>query len=173
MPFKVRFDIYEFNKLAPCITTHDRKYAYAELNDLKGKPGMALTRMLHTVIPEELTKSEQYVYLVYQVRTLQRKYWNRGKRHDDLMASLAKEKELDNRNTTIRCHLQTHPKYRVDDQESFAFFKLVEAWRAHWKSYFAYKKQANTDSDVQREMYKACRDYETKIDEYIRKVIGI
>ena len=94
MPFKVRFDIYEPNKLAPCITTYDRKYAYAELNDLKGKPGMALTRMLHTVIPEELTKSEQYVYLVYQVRTLQRKYWNGGKQHDDLMASLAKEKEL-------------------------------------------------------------------------------
>ena len=173
MPFKVRYDIYEPNKQAPCIQTFDRMYAWAELNDRQRKPGMALTRMTTTVIPEELTKSERYLYLVYQVRSLQKRYWANGKQHDDLLESLAKEKELDNRNTKIRYHLETHPKYRIDDQESFAFFQIVEAWRDKWKHYFAYKRQQNKDDAVQREMYKECRDYEAKIDEYIKKTIGL
>lgn len=127
MPFKVRYEIYEPNKQAPCLTTFDRMYAWAELNDRQKKPGMALTRMTTAVIPEELTSAEQYLYLVYQVRSLQKHYWANGKQHNDLMASLAMEIELDNRNTKIRYYLETHPKYRIDDQESFAFFQLVEA----------------------------------------------
>ena len=171
MPFKVRYDIYEPNKQAPCIQTFDRMYAWAELNDRQRRPGMALTRMTTAVIPEELTKSEQYLYLVYQVRSLQKRYWANGKQHDDLLESLAKEKELDSRNTKIRYHLETHPKYRIDDTAAYQFFITVEDWRTKWKAYFAAKKSGNHKASA--ELYMACRDLEKRIDEHIKQVIGL
>ena len=171
MPFTVFFNIYEPGKKGPCFTTTDAKLAKVEYNDRSSKPGMALTRMTYTIQPEELTNNEQYVWLVYQVRNLQRHYWANGKQQEDLKASLAKEKELDNRNTRIRYHLQEHPKYRIDDVSSYQFFITVEDWRKQWKAYFDAKRRG--DHKASAELYQVCRDYEKRIDEHVKKVIGL
>lgn len=171
MPFKVRYDIYEPGKQAACLTTYDRQYARAEFNDRQKKPGMALTRMLYTIEPEDLTKSEEYVWLVYQVRNLQKHYWANGKQRDDLMASLAKEKELDSKNTNIRYHLQKHPKCQIDDAAAYQFFITVEDWRSKWKAYFAAKNTG--DHKATAELYIECRELEKRIDEHIKQVIGL
>ena len=172
MPFKVRYDIYEPNKQAPCLTTYNRLFAWAELNDRQKKPGMALTRMSYTIQPEDLTKQEEYVLLVYQVRKAIKKYFGGGRNHDDLLESLALEERLDQWNVRTRCYLNSHPKAQVDEKGK-AFFILVEAWRNKWHKFFACKKCHAEPQQVLQQMKKECNDYEAQIDKYVKQTIGL
>lgn len=174
MPFTVTYRIYEMGKQAPCLTTQDRVLAHIQFNEMCRRQDKPLVRFVHIVEPvEPLTKPERYLYLVYQVRKAIRKYYGEGRKKEDLDASLALEKQLDDWNTRTRFHLQTHPKCKPDDEKAFAFFQVVEEWRTVWKKYFAYKKRADRDQAVEREMKKQCFDFEKLIDEYITKTIGI
>lgn len=177
MPFKVKYRIYEPGKQAPCLETSDRVYAYLEWKDRCSKEPMM--RMVHEVTPENLTKPEQYVWLVYRVLKAIRKYYDERSRaskeqnQENLRVSLALEKELDQWNVRTRFYLQGHPKSTPDDPKAFAFFEVVEMWRAEWHKYFAYKKQKDKDVLVEREMYKKCTQMEKEIKKYVRLVIGI
>ena len=96
MPFKVKFSIYEPGKIAPCLCTQDRRLAYIELNAMRSKPGMATTRMTAEVWGfEPMTKSERFALQLWEVRKAQHKYYNGGRRREDLLASIELESELD------------------------------------------------------------------------------
>lgn len=174
MPFKVTYKLYEPGKTVPCLTTEDRRIARCEYNDMLRKRGYALSRLVPTVTPvEPLTKPEKYLYLVFEVRCLQREYFNHGRNQEVFRQALEKEKQLDNWNARTRFHLQGHPKCKPDDEKAFAFFEVVEKWRDVWCKYFAYKKRSDKDPTIEREMKKQCFDFEKIIDEYITKTIGI
>lgn len=169
MPFRVQYDIYDGKHKAPVFTSYnDRKYARTEFDSLSAKNG-DIYRMATTVTPVDLTKQEEYLYLVYEVRRLQRRYFNHGRKQEDLHASLSKEAELDKWNLQIQRFLHSHPEHKPSDAEAHLFFLTVQQWRIHWKDYFMYKKSPNPDDAVVRERKKQCFDFEKKIDEYINK----
>jgi len=172
MPIRVRYEIFDGLRKAPVFTTSDRHLALIERDDYIRK-GKGIYRIQTTVIPDNMNKSEQYLYLVYEVRQLQRKYFDQGRDKEVFKQALDKEKELDNWNTRTRFYLQGHPKSTPDDPKAFAFFQIVEQWRKLWKEYFAYKKRRDADPDIVRERAKQCRDYEKQIDEYIKQQLHI
>lgn len=173
MPFKVKFSIFEPGKQAPSFTTDDAHLAHIEYKDRCNRQGCAFTRMTTDIECIDLTKPEQYVWLVYRVRKAIQKYYDCGRKREDLLASLDLEKQLDNWNTRTRYHLQTHPKRQPDDDKAFAFFLIVEQWRNAWHKYFTYKKLPDKDPDIEREIKKQCFDFEKQIDKYITKAIGL
>ena len=182
MPFKVKFQIFEPGKLAPCFTTHDASLAHAEYRHQCNQKGCALTRMTTDIECIDLTKPEQYVFLVYRVRKAISRFYNGGRKPEDLQASLELERQLDEWNGRTRLQLQAHPGLSpvacgmpADSERArhFAFFLLVDKWRDKWHRYFNYKRQHDRDGQVVREMYKECIDYEKQIDNFIKQVIGL
>ena len=172
MPFRVTYEIYDGQHRAPVYSTSNRLLAVVERDELVRR-GKGIYRIKTTITPVDMNKSEQYLYLVYEVRQLQHRYFNGGRDKQVFQQALDKEKELDNWNTRTRFYLQGHPKSTPDDPKAFAFFQLVEQWRKLWKEYFAYKKRSDADPAVVRERGKQCRDYETQIDNYIKQRLGL
>ena len=174
MPFIVKFSIYEPGKQAPCICTQDRKYAYIELNAMRQKPGMALTRMTADVWAEEpLTKAERFALQLWEIRKAMHKYYNGGRRHEDMLASIELETALDRKIKADREFIDSHPGRPVRDQKAYAFFLVVEEWRRTWSERKRYGSRQGYDHQVYREMTRKLRDYEAKIDSYIKEVIGL
>ncbi len=168
MPFKVKYELFDGQHEAAQFTTYDPKLAQVEFNDRINK-GNGFWRMKTTVTPDNPTKPEAYVWHVYQVRELQRQYFNGGKYKEVLQKAIAMESELDKWNRQTQVFLHNHPNYSPSDTEAHAFFYLVFRWRVHWKDYFLYKKRSDADPAVVREHSKQCRDFEKQIDEYIKK----
>lgn len=174
MPFKVKFSIYEPGKIAPCLCTQDRRLAYIELNAMRSKPGMATTRMTAEVWGfEPMTKSERFALQLWEVRKAQHKYYNGGRRREDLLASIELESELDRKIKADRQYMDAHPGRTVRDQKAYTFFLVVEEWRKTWNDRKRYSSRQGYDYQVYREMTRKLRDYETKIDSYIKEVIGL
>ena len=94
MPFKVKFQIFEPGKLAPCFTTYDARLAHVEYRHLCNQKGCALTRMTTDIECIDLTRPEQYVFLVYRVRKAISRFYNDGRKPEDLQASLELERQL-------------------------------------------------------------------------------
>ena len=172
MPFRVTYKIVEKGKLGPTMTTGNRGLAMIELQDMQRKKGILSVRLLTDIVPEKLTNSERYVWLVYRVRKAMRQYFDHGRRKEDLEASLQLEKELDGWNTRARFYLQGHPKSQ-HDEKALAFFEVVEEWRKLWRKYMRYKKQPDKEAAVEREMKKQCFEVEREIDKYVKLVIGL
>ena len=158
--------------MAPCLTTFDRKYAYAEFKDRQGKPGMAMTRMTYDITCQDLTKSEEYVSLVYGVLQAIRRFFDCGRREEDKKTSLKLESQLDQWNARTRQYINSHPGYRPPDEKAFAFFVLVEAWRIKWHEYFSYKNRKDKDPLIEKQIKQACFDYEKEIKKYVKQTIG-
>ena len=174
MTFQVQFHIYALGRQAPELTTSDRTLARIEYNERIRQQGKALSRLQQVVTPiQPLTKSEEYLYLVYEVRHLQHQYFSCGRSPEILRSALQQESRLDKWNASLRFHLQAHPKFTPDDPKAFAFFEVVEAWRERWKAYMAYKKRRDADPAVVKERSKECRDFEKQIDAYVREHIGL
>ena len=173
MPFKVKFMIYEPGKQAPCYTTSDAALARVEYNAKVREQGMALSRYVFEITCEDLTKAEEYVWLVYQVRQAIHKYYNQGRKYADLQASLTLEKQLDDWNLRTRTYLNNHPKCQIGDEKAHSFFLLVEKWREKWHKFFACKKAKSEPEEILREMKRECTDYEKEIDMYVKKSIGL
>lgn len=119
-----------------------------------------------------MSKSEQYTYLVYEVRQLQRKYFDHGRDKEVFKQALEKEKELDDWNARTSSFLSLNPNYVPDDTHAHAFFLIVLRWRNLWKAYFSYKKRSDADPAIVRERAKQCRDFEAQIDNYIKQQLG-
>lgn len=174
MPFIVKFSIYEPGKQAPCICTQDRKYAYIELNAMRQKPGMALTRMTADVWAEEpLTNAERFALQLWEIRKAMHKYYNGGRRREDMLVSIELESALDRKIAADRQFIDAHPGRPVNDQKAYAFFLIVEEWRNTWRERKRYSQTKGYDNMVYREMTRKLRDYEAKIDSYIREIIGL
>ena len=172
MPFRVKFQIFEPGKVAPCFTSTDRKLANVEYRHRCNQQGCALTRMTYEIECIDLTQPEKYVWLVYGVRQAIKKYFTKGRKHDDLMASVALEKQLDDWNVRTRTYLNNHPNCQVDEKGK-AFFLIVEAWRNKWHKYFACKKNNTEPQQILDQMKRECFDYEKQIDNYVNEVIGL
>ena len=172
MPFSVRFNIYAQGKVAPEFTTCDRRLAMVEFNHRITLNGGAF-RMVPEITCTDLTKQEQYVWLVYRVRKAIDRYFSHGRKKEDMEVSLALEKELDLWNASTRFYLQGHPRSTPDNLRAFAFFQIVERWRDRWHRYFAYKKRRDKDVAVEREMKKECFALEAEIDKYVKEIIGL
>lgn len=181
MPFKVKFQIFEEGKLAPCLITDDKRLAHIEYRHRCNQLG-CLTRMTTDIECVGLTKPEQYVWLVYRVRKAIQKYYGCGRKREDLMASLDLERQLDEWNTRTRSYIDSRPGFQniltglsagSEKARHFAFFQVVEQWRKAWHKYFAYKKRADKNPDIEREMKKQCFDFEKEIDKFINLIIGL
>ena len=170
MPFKVHFAIYDNQHTAPVYTTYDKTMARVEFNDRSKKDPW--TRLDFTIETVDLTKHEEYLWLVYQVRKAIHTYYNCGRHREDLQDSLTKEAKLDRWNAQTRIYLANHPNCQVDEKAK-AFFLLVDAWREKWHKFFACKKAHSVDKPVLDQMKKECFDYEAQIDKYVKQVIGL
>ena len=81
MPFKTKYEIFG-RVTAPVVSTYDKKIARIEWNSyLRNPHAQGLHRLVQTVEADgELTKSEEYLYLVYRVRKLWRRYFDCGRK---------------------------------------------------------------------------------------------
>ncbi len=172
MPILVRYEIYDGQHSAPIFKTSDRRLANVERDALISR-GKGIYRIQTTITPKDMNKSEQFLYLVYEVRQLQKQYFNCGRDKEVFKQSIDKEKELDDWNARTNKFLSTHPAYKPADAKAHNFFLIVEKWRKLWKEYFAYKKRRDADPAIVRERGKQCRDYETTIDNYIKDTLGL
>lgn len=179
MPFKVTFEIYEPGKVAPCFRSENRALARIELTSRQQKTGYEMTRMVTTVLPVCLTGPEKFLYLVYRTRKSQKRYWAQKGRVDKeteqgfLKESTGLERELDLKIADTRFYLQGHPKSKPDDDEAYAFFIVVEAWREKFKAYFKEKRAKGVKDPSVKDLRDECFDLEKKIDEYCIKHIGL
>lgn len=169
MPFKVQYEIYDTQHKAPVISTTDRTMASIEWHDLLRKGG-DIYRMEQTPMADgALTKPEQYLILVYRVRKLWRQYFDGGRKHEVLLASVEEEKKLDEWNARTRKYIDSHSDViNGKDKERYGFFLVVEGWRSAWKDRKQYSRRKDCDEAVLKEISKKCRDFEKQIDKYIK-----
>lgn len=174
MPIRVRYQIYCTRMKAPVTDTFDRTMAYVEFQACLHNPNGDLYRLQQTVEPDgALTKSEEYLLLVYRVRKLMRQYFEGGRKHEDLMVALDHESRLDQWNKRTEDYINSHPGYKPADPVSHAFYTLVASWRKAWKSRKNYSNRKDCDQLLLAEMSKECRSLEKEIDKYIKDKIGL
>ena len=170
MAIKTRYRIYNLRQTAPIHDSYDKLLARIEFQDLIHKGG-DLYRMEQTPEPDgALTKAEEFLMLVYRVRQLQRQYFDRGRKKEDLAAALEHEHRLDAWNRRTRSYLDSHCKV-MDGQTTkrYNFFLVVEAWRKAWKERMGYaNRKMGFEPAVLAEMTKKCRQFEREIDKYIK-----
>ena len=173
MPLRTRYEIFgRFTN--PVISTYDKTMARVEWYSYLRNPQQGLHRLVQTVEPDgELTKAEEYLYLVYRVRKLWRKYFDCGRNRDDMEAALKLEAELDVWNMRSLIYVSNHPDYKPADQESFDFYTVVQAWRDTCKERKRYRGGSAIDKQVQQEISHKCRDFERKIDQYLKTKLNL
>lgn len=174
MPIKVRYQIFCTKTKAPLVDTFDRTMAYVEFQECLHNPKGDVYRLSQIVEPDgALTKSEEYLLLVYRVRKLMHQYYNGGRKREDLMVALDHEHRLDQWNKRTADFIETHPSYKPADAVSHAFYVLVSSWRKAWKQRKNYSKRKDCDQLLLNEMNKECRSLEKEIDKYIKDKIGL
>lgn len=171
MPFKTKYEIYATQKIAPVYSGYDKTMAFVEMEDRIRNPKGDCYRMVQTVEPVgELTKSEEYLLLVFNVRKLITKYYTQGRDHDVMKESLKYETMLDKWNQRTQVFIDSHPGYKPADKKSHAFYVLVSEWRNVFKERNAYlKRKMGFDWNVFNEMDKKRKSLEKKIDKYIKE----
>lgn len=175
MPFKTRYEIYG-RVTAPVVSTYDKKIARIEWNSyLRNPHAQGIHRLVQTVEPDgELTKSEEYLYLVYRVRKLWRRYFDCGRKKEDLDESLKLESELDRWNMRTKIFIETHNVEMNDGREgAYKFYAIVQAWRDTWKDRQKYRGSLKCDKQIIDELSRECRQYEREIDQYIKTKLNL
>ncbi len=170
MPFRTKYEIYNMRFKAPVHSGYDKTMAYVEWNEFVRNPKGEFFRMEQT--PElvgDYTKTEEYLFLVYNVRRLIKRYYSQGRKHDDLVASLSQEKILDDWNARTAAYIANHPGYQPADAKSHSFYVLVSSWRKAWRERMGYRRIKDYDERVLDQMTSKCRQLEKKIDEYIKQ----
>lgn len=175
MPFKTCYRIYSNQKTAPVYTGYDKTMAFVTWEDLLRNLKGNTYYMEQAVEPVgELTKSEEYLMLVYDVRRHIKKYYNGGRKQEDLKASLELEASLDKWNKRTQAFIASHPGYKPQDQKSFAFCQLVTEWRKVWHERMGYRKRTmGFEQQVLNEMSKKCYQLEKEIDKYIKQELQL
>lgn len=171
MAFRTKYEIYATQKIAPVYSGYDKTMAFVTWEDFIRNPKGECYRMVQT--PEAvgaLTKSEEYLFLVYHVRRLIKRYFNNGRKHEDMIESQEYETKLDKWNQRTQAFIDSHPGYKPTDQKSHAFYQLVSSWRKVFKERMAYRKlKMGFDQNVLNEMSKKSRELEKQIDKYIKE----
>ncbi len=170
MSIRTKYEIYCTQKEAPVHAGYDKAMVYVTLQELIRNPQGDCYSLVQT--PEvvgEMTKSEEYVLLVWNVRRLIQKYYRDGRKHEDLVASLEQEARLDAWNRRTTQFMQSHPGHKPKDEKSHAFYQLVNEWRKTWHERMAYRKRRmDYEQQVLDEMSKKCRALEKQVDEYVK-----
>ncbi len=175
MPIRTKYEIYCTQKTAPVYTGYDKKMAYVEFEDRIRNPKGDSYRLVQTPeVVDSLSKSEEYLLLVYEVRKLIRKYFKDGRKKEDFDASIAQEMKLDEWNKRNEAIMASHPDYVPKDPKGHAFYLLVSEWRKAWKERMAYRKRKmGFDQNVLDEMTKKCRKIEEQVDKYVKETLQI
>lgn len=169
MPIRTYYKIYNSRQAAPEYTTSDQRLAYAKYMDRLHNGG-DIYRMEQIPTPEgALTQEEIYLLLVYKVRKLWKKYFNGGRKYEDLQASIVEENKLDKWHKKISSMSQNNSEpLPVKNREAFDFYLLVREWRDTWKKRKAYSKQKDFDEEGLKDISSRCRELEKQIDKYIK-----
>lgn len=170
MAIRTKYQIFCTKKTAPLLTTYDKVSAYVEFNEHIRNPQNDMYRLAQEVESVgELTKQEEYFLLVYHVRKAIRRYYDNGRKQEDLKASLELESQLDKWNKRTKNFMASHPAWKPKDTESHAFYVLVSEWRKAWHERMGYRKRTmGYDQKVMEQMSKKCREIEKQIDKYIK-----
>lgn len=170
MAIRTKYQIFCTKKTAPLLTTYDKVSAYVEFNEHIRNPQGDMYRLAQEVESVgELTKQEEYLLLVYHVRKAIRRYYDNGRKQEDLKASLELESQLDKWNKRTKNFMTSHPAWKPKDAESHAFYVLVSEWRKAWHERMGYRKRTmGYDQKVMEQMSKKCREIEKQIDKYIK-----
>lgn len=175
MPFRTKYEIFDTQHTAPVYTGYDKTMAFVTWEDFIRNPKGECYRMVQT--PEAvgaLTKSEEYLFLVYNVRRLIKRYFNNGRKHEDMIESQEYETKLDKWNQRTQAFINTHPGYKPSDEKNYAFYVLVSTWRKVFKERMAYRKlKMGFDQNVLNEMSKKSRELEKEIDKYIKEQLQL
>ncbi len=174
MPLKTKYEIYGRVK-APVLSTYDKTMARIEWGEyMRNVHKHGIHRLVQTVEPDgELTKQEEYLYLVYRVRKLWKQYFECGRKKEDLEESLKLEAELDAWNFKILCYMRSHPSRALHmDDEAYSFYVKVSEWRNTWKERQRYRGGLSCDEAAIKELSRKCRDLEKQIDLYIKKKLN-
>lgn len=184
MPIKTKYIIKCSSKQAPVLTTDNRPYVMTAFNRfLKDAQKGDIYNMQAVVEPvEPMSNDERFLYLVYEVRRLIRKFFDGGRKKEDLQKSLDKEKELDQWILNTRTRLADSPQIEAwmkmlppdsDKARNYAFFILVEKWRRAWAIYFANKNKTGKNRKMVEELKQECFDFEKEIDRYLNKTLKL
>ncbi len=171
MPYRTKYEIYDTSHIAAVYTGYDKTMAFVTWEDFIRNPKGECYRMVQIVEPVgELTKSEEYLFLVYHVRRLIKRYFNNGRKHEDMIESQEYETKLDKWNQRTQAFINSHPGYKPTDEKSHAFYVLVSTWRKVFKERMAYRKRKmGFDQAVFDEMNKKRQSLEKQIDKYIKE----
>lgn len=173
MPLRTKYEIYG-RLLAPVVTTYDKTMARVEFNEYLRNPQRGIHRLVQTVEPVgELTKEEEYLYLVWRVRKAWRRYKNEGCKDGDKAEAMKLDGELDAWNMRTRIYIETHPDYKPSSKESYDFYQTVLEWRDVWKKR---KHRSGTyygSGQLAKEISRNCRDLEKKIDSYLKQKLNL
>lgn len=175
MPFKVHYEIFDDKHGAADYQTYDYTMARVEWFDRQRNPRGLMWRLEQTVMPDgDLTKPEEFLKLVYDIRIAMKKYFNGGRRHEDMMASLKLESQLDKWIRRTRDFIDHHLMVKdAATSKRYSFFIIVEAWRQIWHERKKLASGKDYDSGVYREMTRKIRQLEKEIDEYIKQIIKL
>ncbi len=169
MPIRTIYKIYCTQKQAPVHQGYDKTMARIAWQEYMRNLEEDFYRLEQTTeVVGELSKSEEYLLLVWNVRKLMGKYYQGGRKKEDLLASLEQEKRLDDWNRRTSLFIQSHPGYKPKDEKDHAFFLLVNEWRKTWHERMNYRKRRmGFEQQVLDEMTKKCFTLEKQIDDYI------
>lgn len=174
MAIRTKYSIYVLGKDAPILSTYDRVMAYVEFNDHIRNPKGLLYRMEQAPEPDgALTSSEKYLLLVYRVRKLMRKYFDGGRKHEDMLISLDYEAKLDKWNKKTKEYLDSHPGYKPEDEQAHAFYQLVSAWREAWHAKKKYANVKDCSETLLAEMRRKSNQLQGQVDKYIKEKLQL
>lgn len=173
MPLRTKYEIYG-RLLAPVVSTYDKITARIEFNNYLRNPQQGLHRLVQTVEPVgELTKEEEYLYLVWRVRRVWKRYKNEGRKPEDKDEAMKLDGELDAWNMRNRIYIESHPGYEPASKESYDFFLTVLEWRDVWKNRRRRSGAFGSDPQLAKEISQDCRNLEKRIDQYLKKKLNL
>ncbi len=174
MPFKVHYEIYDSQHKAPDFETCDFTMARVEWNARKNNPKGLFWRIEQTVMPiGAMSKQEEYLMLVYRVRQLTIRYRNEGQKEEDKRSLMDHVRRLDKWNKAIAGRISSIPNYKPADEKGHCFYLVVSEWRKAYYERQNYGRKPGYEKPVYSEMTRKIRDYEKKIDNYVKDKIQL
>ena len=124
-------------------------------------------------------KHQAFTKLVAEMREAEKRYWQKGRQHSDLLKALDYESQVDKEIKRTADFLARHPESKpADDKPEWRFFCLVTVLRKTTRDYFNYKKKfrqlSATEQELSREELKehwtSAVHYEAEVDKHLRQV---
>lgn len=118
---------------------------------------------IHTHIDAyDLTRTEQFVQLLMQVRALQKEYFS-TRDHETMKKAMAGEKHIDDWIARYTAYREAHPDYRLPYPRDQQLFDTVAQWRDTMRQWSRHKPK----DDLKRQLKTECQLHETVIDNLI------